>query len=239
MDSTKVTDTGREASKSAWQTGEFIPVSRIEAFASDSLRLYAERIGHDITFPLDAEGLVGDIFHLDVFYDDGRFMDSLGDGLLGCLYPDGMLCPSTGSDRVIVVNEASRFRWVTTAFTILHELGHFLLHFPRDAVASVDASYCRSREVQPSLKTRVPPREWQASRFASEVLMPKERVQWLLDGKPLHANEVINLDIYGTQFRQFFGVSQAAMEKRLHDLGYKCANGRYQYANVTNVVQSR
>lgn len=235
FDTYKVTHEGREALRPAWQPGEFIPISRIETYANDSLRLFAERVGHEITFPLDAESLVGDVFNLEVFYDDGQFMDRLGDGLLGCLYPDGMPCPPTGSDRVIVVNEAARFRWVTTAFTILHELGHFLLHFPKDAVASVDASYCRSSEVQPSGKTRVPPREWQASRFAAEVLMPKGRVQWLLDGKPPGANEIINLDNYGTQFRQYFGVSQAAMEKRLSDLAYKCAYGRYAYANVTNV----
>ena len=61
--------------------------------------------------------------------------------------------------------------------------------------------------------------------------MPRGKVSWLLDGK--QPPEIINLDIYGSNFRTYFGVSQAAMEKRLYDLGYKCAFGRYAYANVT------
>ena len=62
--------------------------------------------------------------------------------------------------------------------------------------------------------------------------MPRGKVSWLLDGK--QPPEIINLDIYGSNFRAYFGVSQAAMEKRLFDLGYKCAFGRYAYANVTS-----
>ena len=46
--------------------------------------------------------------------------------------------------------------------------------------------------------------------------------------------EIINLGLYGLGFRGFFGVSQAAMEKRLFDLGYECMFGRTLYANVTN-----
>jgi hypothetical protein len=66
--------------------------------------------------------------------------------------------------------------------------------------------------------------------------MPKENVAWLLDGK--EPPEIINLEIYGHNFRKYFGVSQAAMEKRLHDIGYKCAFGKHAYANLTQVQGS-
>jgi hypothetical protein len=223
----------RPGAAADWQRtpSEFIPLETIEAYAADALRLFAGRHGGQDSFPLDAELLVKELFGLDVFYDGGGLMDGIAPNLLGCLYADGMLCPATHTDRIIMVNDAPRFRSVTAAFTILHETGHFLLHYPKDAVAPATASYCRSSDVQPANRTRVPPREWQASRFASELLMPKDRVRWLLDGK--EPGEIINLDIYGQNFRRFFGVSQAAMEKRLYDLGYKCAMGRYAYANIT------
>ncbi len=135
-------------------------------------------------------------------------------------------------DRLIVVNDAQRYRHVTAAFTIVHEAGHYVFHYPKDAVASAhNPRYCRSEHIEGQRQMKVPPREWQASRFASEVLMPKAKVMWLLDGKK--PGEVINLNVYGAMFRVYFGVSQAAMEKRLYDLGYLCGFGRYAYANIT------
>jgi hypothetical protein len=220
-----------------WNASEFIPLDTIERYAEEALNLFAGRHSSESLFPLDAELLVRELFGLDVYYDDGRLMESLAPNLLGCLYADGMPCPATGRDRVIMVNDSPRFQRVTAAFTILHELGHFLLQYPKDAVALASVSYCRSGDVQPTGQVRVPSREWQASRFASELLMPKDRVLWLLDGK--EPGEVINLDIYGRTFRMFFGVSQAAMEKRLYDLGYRCAMGRYAYANITRVPAGR
>ena len=216
-----------------WRSQEYVPLEIIEAYAEDVLSQFAKRCGGEVSFPLDAERLVREVFGLEVYYDDGTIMDGLATGLLGCLYADGMPCPATGTDRVILVNDSPRFRGVTTAFTILHEVGHLLLHHPLDAVAAESTAYCRTADVVPPRWSRVPPREWQASRLAGEILMPKDRVRWLLDGQD--PGNVINLEIYGPQFRDYFGVSQAAMEKRLSDLGYKCAFGRSAYANLTQV----
>jgi hypothetical protein len=216
-----------------WWSKDYVPLPIIERYADDALRLFAGRCGGGVSFPLDAEQLVQGLFGLDVYYDNGSIMDAIDPQLLGCLYADGMVCPATGTDRVIMVNDAPRFKGVTTAFTILHEAGHWLLHHPKDAVDAGRSAYCRTEDVQPRW-SRVPPREWQASRFAGEVLMPRERVRWLLDGR--EPGDIINLQIYGLTFRQYFGVSQAAMEKRLFDLGYKCAFGRHAYANVTTVT---
>ena len=224
---------GQPAHDPPWQRGHFIPIKVIEQYAGDCLGLFAKGPSGEPSFPLDAELLVRQLFDLEVHYDDGTLMDEVAPNLLGCLFADGTPSPLKGRDRVIMVNDAPRFRSVTTSFTILHELGHYLFHYPKDAVAPATPSYCRTGDVQATGRNNVPPREWQASRFASELLMPADKVQWILDGK--RPGEVVNLDLYGRNFREFFGVSQAAMEKRLHDLEYRCAFGRSAYANVTQV----
>jgi transcriptional regulator with XRE-family HTH domain len=211
--------------------GEFIDLAAIEAEANDVLRAIRECVGGDVKFPLDAEVLVRKVASLQVHYDGEGYLDSIDRSLLGCLFPDGVPCPATGQDRTIVVNDSERFRSVTTAFTILHELGHYLLHYPRDSTAVArPPTYCRSGHIAPPRKDKVPPREWQASRFASEVLMPRDKVVEVLGGKK--PGDLVNLRHHGDRIRRIFGVSQAAMEKRLFDLGYRCIMGRYGYANA-------
>ena len=212
-----------------WRSKEFVPLEIIEAYAEDTLRLFAEACGGRVAFPLQAERLVKELFQLEVYYDDGTIMDRIDSQLLGSLYAEGMICPATGSDRVIMVNDASRYADVTASFTILHEAGHWLIHHPVDAAATEISAYCRSEEALPTW-SKVPPREWQANRLAGEVLMPTEMVARVLDG--CHPPEIVNLAIYGPRFREFFDVSQAAMEKRLSDLGYTCVGGRRAFADV-------
>ena len=219
-----------------WQSAKYVPLPIIEYYAEETLRLFAQRCGGSVTFPVDAERLAREVLGLDIYYDDGTIMDEMESGLLGCLFADGMPCPATGRDRVIMVNDGPRYRGVTAAFTILHEGGHWLLHVPQDAVAEEPLSYCRAEELLPSW-SKVPPREWQASRLAAEVLMPREMVCRILDGREPEG-EVINLEIYGRIFREFFGVSQEAMEKRLSDLKYRYAFGRYPYANLAKATSS-
>ena len=211
--------------------GEFIHLSTVEAQANDVLCAFRECLGGELTFPLDAEVLVRKVASLDVHYDGEGYLDSIDRSLLGCLFPDGVPFPITGQDRTVVVNDSERFRSVTAGFTILHELGHYLLHYPTDAAGVArPPTYCRSGHVAPSKKDKVPPREWQASRFASEVLMPRDKVIEVLGGKK--PGDLVNLRNCGDRFRRIFGVSQAAMEKRLFDLGYRCIMGRYGYANA-------
>ena len=71
--------------------------------------------------------------------------------------------------------------------------------------------------------------EWEADRFAGELVIPVDKVKWLLDGKI--AGDVINLDLYADNFREFFGTSRAQMEKRLVDLGYKLIATKYGWAS--------
>jgi hypothetical protein len=58
--------------------------------------------------------------------------------------------------------------------------------------------------------------------------MPADKVAWVLDGR--QPGDTLDIRREGYSFREFFGVSQEAMEKRLYDLGYRCQHGRYKYA---------
>ena len=90
-----------------------------------------------------------DVFNLDVHYDGDGLLDMMDPSLLGCLFPDGVPCPELGMDRLIVVNDAERYRHVTVAFTIVHEAGHYVFHYPKDAVASAHhPRYCRSEHIE-------------------------------------------------------------------------------------------
>jgi hypothetical protein len=216
---------------SASPVTEFLPIKRLESVARDTLASFAGSIGYHISeleFPLDAELLVRNVFGLDVHYDDEGVLDEIDQSLLGCLFPEGCLSP-WGKDRLIAVNAQPRYESVTTEFTILHEAGHYVFHKPLDALLLDEAEQrlCSQDDMRIGGPFKVHPREWQASRFASEVLMPKDKVVEVLAVRPPN---VVDLARLGTKFREYFGVSQAAMEKRLSDLGFKCLNGRYSYS---------
>ena len=71
--------------------------------------------------------------------------------------------------------------------------------------------------------------EWQADFAAGELTQPLDRVVWLLDGN--QPGEIINLDLYEKNYREFFGANRTMMETRLSSLGYKLINARNPWAN--------
>lgn len=213
----------------SWEKG-FISLQHIQYCAQDTLRIYAQLCGHEVVFPLDAEDIVRRVFDLEVYYDGEGFLDKIDPELLAVLYADGDLCPLTGRDKTIVINDAQRFRNVTTAHSILHETGHYIFDFLRGRrrtnFYTKNRTYCHTKDME--IK-KPPPPEWRANRYAGEVCIPMEKVIWILDGKK--PGDVINVKIYKQHFREFFGVSQAAMEKRLSDLGYKLFGVSYEWAD--------
>ncbi|MFB3880983.1 MAG: ImmA/IrrE family metallo-endopeptidase [Armatimonadota bacterium] len=215
----------------------FLSVDQIRSYAEETLRLYGERLGREPVFPLDAEDLARRVWGLDVYYDGEGYLDGkAGTAVLAVLFPDRFFCPLTGTDRVIVINDAPRFRRVTTGFSILHEVGHYHLqwtrgHWPPRQERSL--IYCRSDDVTGKTRSRIPQIEWQANRYAGEVYMPAREIPRLLDGKQPEAGEIIVMDIYKPILRQFFGASEAMVEKRLKDLGYKLLGARYPWAQAS------
>ena len=89
---------------------------------------------------------------------------------------------------------------VRQRFTIAHELGHHVLGHgdsPRDSAYPANAR---------------DPVERAANAFAAELLMPEETVKALIHVRGLRSV---------TDLRDAFGVSAAAMQYRLKDLGYR------------------
>src|SRR6266481_7630292 len=89
--------------------------------------------------------------------------------------------------------------------------GHFILHFLQGIGPQVESRPVFCREVGKA-SVKKDPLEWQADRFAGELVMPVERVRWLLDGKS--PGDLVNMDLYAKNFQEYFGTSRAQMEKR-------------------------
>jgi hypothetical protein len=206
----------------------FVRAETIRQYALETLREYERRVGA-LEFPLDVADIFDRLFGLATIYDDSGKLDRLyGDGVIGCLFPDGHVSP-WGRDKLIVVNALPAYKSFSHSHTIGHEAGgHYVLHFLKGIGWSGGAKPMYCHQVGQSSR-RKDPLEWQADRFAGELVMPVHRVQWLLDGKK--PGEVINLDLYANNFRTFFGTSRAQMEKRLVDIGYKLIGTRYDWAS--------
>lgn len=82
----------------------------------------------------------------------------------------------------------------TRAFTLAHELGHFILHKNSDQFRIDLFDYVTEQE----------PKESEANYFAASLLMPEEELNKLL-------NLTTNLD----KIAKYFGVSAPAVETRL------------------------
>lgn len=120
----------------------------------------------------------------------------LSDQLDGAAIP----IPEVPGWHLVVVNR--RRGHVRKRFTLAHELSHVLLHLPPMAMA-------RGR-------TRSSSAEWEANRLAACLLMPRSAVR--------HAVMQFGPDIRALAVA--FGVSRAAMQIRLEQLGYIAGGDR-------------
>lgn len=112
------------------------------------------------------------------------------------------------SGRYLVENGAPTIRYspqepiVRQRFTIAHELGHHALdHGPsfRDPVAHFSLS-------------NYEPKETQANRFAAELLMPAEAIEYLMST----STKALTIAVLAQRMQ----VSQIAMQYRLRNLGW-------------------
>jgi uncharacterized protein DUF955 len=116
----------------------------------------------------------------------------IGQGLSGCYDVENGVPTSRFSPSESTVRQR---------FTIAHELGHHVLdHGPsfRDPVAHFTMGYSS-------------PREREANRFAAELLMPDEAIEYLM-------RTMKNATV--AKLAERFGVSQVAMGYRLKNLGW-------------------
>jgi hypothetical protein len=208
----------------------FIPVETIRKYAEGVLSQYQHLVGR-AEYPLDVTDIFERLFSLETVFDDRGVLDrSYGPGVIGCLFPPGHKSP-WGKDKLIVVNATTEYQGFSPSHTIAHQGGgHFILHFLQGIGPQVESRPVFCREVG-SATVKKDPLEWQADRFAGELVMPIERVSWLLDGKK--AGDLINMDLYAKNFQEYFGTSRAQMEKRLVDIGYLLMRPKYEWADYS------
>lgn len=87
-------------------------------------------------------------------------------------------------------------------FTLAHELGHYILHREKN-ISIVDTTFFRNNEIDSV--------EYTANEFAAKLLMPKERLEFLISQGARNIGELA----------EKFEVSASAMKYRVLSLGYK------------------
>jgi hypothetical protein len=196
----------------------FLAQEVIRKHVYEVLREYERVRRKAVTFPLDAADVFEKLFGLTTLYDtNGVINHRIGQGIIGCLFPDGHASP-WGLDRLIVVNATRSPSFDPTRynenFTVAHEgVGHFILHYLKGITGEKQdrPEYCRTHDY--------PPLAWQANFAAAQLTQPLEQVVWLLNGKK--PPEAIVLDLYEHNYREYFGASRSMMEVRLKTLGYQ------------------
>lgn len=106
-------------------------------------------------------------------------------------------------DNSFVIRLSSETGALRDNFTIAHELGHLLLHWPKVRKAHAGHGMRATRRVDESDKSLVRC-EWEANWFASAFLMPETEF------REAYSNGVAS---------ETFGVTQAAVEVRAKTLG--------------------
>lgn len=219
----------------------YIPSEEIERIALRDFTSYKDKKDIiKVNFPLDPEDIFYTLFGITTRYidfDEHGIKPKDDVQLLGALYPEGFyFC---GEDKQILVNakcnslvdeELYPFVNQMQRFTIFHEGGHYALHVrPEKFQMSFFSSQCHYNRNQPFVcrsdyivGKNYDPLEFQANRYGAAMLMPSMEVYNIVG-----RTNFVDLDIYGKDFRAYFGVSQKAMEKRLSDLGYRYINGKY------------
>lgn len=158
----------------------------IHTFAEGAVKKLRYTVGGSIT---DVVALLGgSIEHSDPFEDD---------------IPESIRVEKKGDFTIFISSFTSSER---DRFTIAHELGHYLLHFPKVTSELPSAKMKATRWVDETKKDQVRA-EWEANWFAAAFLMPKADFQGKFDqGK---------IDLVA----EYFGVSEAAIKVRAKSLG--------------------
>ena len=119
--------------------------------------------------------------------------------------PDSIRVEKKGRFTIYISSLTSSER---DRFTIAHELGHYLLHFPKLLKDDPSARMLATRWVNESKADQVRA-EWEANWFAAAFLMPKAEFE------AAHAKYTGDLSKIATAF----GVSEAAATIRAKSLG--------------------
>ena len=143
--------------------------TELDHMAAELLRKYSAWKGSPTRPPIDVEEIVEGLLDLDFEVEDLREILGMPD-VLGATWLE---------DRLIRVDQSLEGKEGRFAFTVAHEVGHWVLHgpiiemekvtlplfAPKPDEAPKPAIVCRSRAYKQ-------PAEWQADQFAARILMP-------------------------------------------------------------------
>ena len=188
----------------------------IEQQVNYDLMAYQKIIKKPIEWPIDLEFFVKSLWDLDVDYQDEIKDKNSNENIVGCLLV---------KSKLIQINLQENKTEGRTNFTIAHEAGHASLHSTLSMSSTtneIDESiYCRESDKKQNDKWRI---EQQANHYACCLLMRKQKLFNLID-----SNSVLDLDLKSDELMKSFAVSRYALELRLHKLGFKTMNNKYNF----------
>jgi transcriptional regulator with XRE-family HTH domain len=189
----------------------------IERRANKDRLAFLRYVGRDhLRFPKDREQIPAVLCQLRVVYDDVLFGPD-GRLIFAGLFPPGHTY-QTESAVIVVANEVvkkgSRDKYVserTKNFHVLHETGHYRLHWQGQAQFGSQSItdrplFCSSGDT--SLF------EAQANLYASSFLMPRIEISRILGN-----NRRVNLRRQGAELCELFGVEEWMLRFRLARVG--------------------
>jgi len=148
--------------------------SELDHMAAELLRRYSAWKGSPARPPIDVDEIVEGVLELDFEVVDLREVLGMPDVLGATWLEDGLIC----------VDESLEGKQGRFAFTVAHEVGHWVLHRPIIEMEKVTLPLFAAKpdaEPKPAIVCRSQaskqPAEWQADQFAARILMPASDVR--------------------------------------------------------------
>ena len=162
----------------------FLRHSELDHAAAELLRKYSAWKDSPVRPPIDVDEIVEGYLGLDFEVVDLRATLGMPD-VLGATWLD---------DAVVRVDESLEGKEGRFAFTVAHEVGHWVLHRPIIEMDKVTLPLFAAKpdaEPKPAIvcrdRAKKQPAEWQADQFAARVLMPASDVISVMRG--LHGTD--------------------------------------------------
>lgn len=216
----------------------FIPERRIERAASQLLAEFGQRFNPVMEPAVPMEGILESLLGWTLEFDDLVTRHNLPDALGAIYLRSRRVVIDTSLDPTEHPNMEGRYH-----FTVAHEIGHIRLHQPAldaapDQPPQGEIILCRDTG-----RTRKPPMEWQADRFASYLLMPADMVRaaWSEltgDNAPVNTADAygaVTANLVGQEMAGRFHVSGDAMRIRLETMKLLLKTEAMQGSPVSSV----
>lgn len=162
----------------------FLKPSDLDHAAAELLRKYSAWKGSPARPPIDVDEIVEGHLELDFEVVDLREVLGMPDVLGATWFEDKRIC----------VDESLEGKEGRFAFTVAHEVGHWVLHRPIIEMDKVTLPLFAAKpdeEPKPAIVCRSraykQPAEWQADQFAARLLMPASDVRAVM--RVLHGDD--------------------------------------------------